>query len=77
MSHSFDPSQADELISSLKRIAKSLEDLTYSINQGVSIHNSSLEEMNTKMEDLGYLHGIAKQIDELKEDGKIYRTEIV
>ena len=77
MSHSFDPSQADELISNLKRIAKSLEDLTYSINQGVSIHSSSLEEMNKNTEDLGYLHGIAKQIDELKEDGKLYRTEVV
>ena len=78
MSHSFDPTQADELISSLKRIAQALENLPYELRkEGISIHNSSLENMNTKMEDLGYLHGIAKQIDELKEDGKLYRTEIV
>ena len=69
MSHSFDPSQSDELISSLKRIAKALENLPYELKkEGISIYNSSLEDMNTKMEDLGYLHGIAKQIDELKED---------
>ena len=68
------------MLSSLKRIAEALEQLptAYELREdGVSIHNSSLEDMNTKMEDLGYLHGIAKQIDELKEDGKLYRTEIV
>jgi hypothetical protein len=67
MSHSFDPTQSDELISSLKRIAKALENLPYELRkEGISVYNSSLEDMNTKMEDLGYLHGIAKQIDELK-----------
>ena len=71
----FNQNEIDRLLSSLKRIAKSLEDLTYSINQGVSIHSSSLEEMNKNAEDLGYLHGIAKQIDELKEDTKLYRTD--
>ena len=68
MSHSFDPTQADELISSLKRIAKALENLPYELNkEGISIYNSSLEDMNAKMEDLGYLCGIAEQIDELKK----------
>jgi len=67
MSYSFDPTQSDELISSLKRIAKALENLPYELRkEGISVYNSSLEDMNTKMEDLGYLHGIAKQIDELK-----------
>ena len=77
MSHSFDPTQTDQLLSTLERIAKSLEDLTCSLNQtaalGVSIHSSSLDGINTKMEDLGYLHGIAKQIDGLKEKAKRYR----
>ena len=75
----FTPKQIEHLLSHLNRIAKSLEDLTYisktvTINQGVSIHNSSLEEINEKLEDLGYLHGIAKQIDGLKEKNKFYRT---
>tara|TARA_Y100001970_G_scaffold177239_1_gene215971 strand:- start:336 stop:551 length:216 start_codon:yes stop_codon:yes gene_type:complete len=71
MSQSFDPTQSDELISSLKRIAKALENLPYELNkENISIYNSSLEDMNTKMEDLGYLHGIAKQIDELKKSKK-------
>ena len=71
----FNQDEIDRLLSSLKRIAKSLEDLTYNscINQGIL--TDSLEKMNTKMEDLGYLHGIAKQIDELKEDTKLYRTD--
>lgn len=71
------PEQTEHLLSHLDRIAKSLEDITYSLNQtgalGVSIHSSSLEGINTKMEDLGYLHGIAKQIDGLKEKAKRYR----
>ena len=67
----------DFLVDQESELKKSLEDLTYSLNQtgalGVSIHSSSLDGINTKMEDLGYLHGIAKQIDGLKEKAKRYR----
>jgi len=65
----FNQDEINSLLSSLKRIAEALEQLptAYELKEdGVSIHNSSLEDMNTKMKDLGYLHGIAKQVDELK-----------
>ena len=74
----FNQDEINSLLSSLKRIADALEHFptAHELKEdGVSIHSSSLEEMNTKMEELGYLHGIAKQIDELKEDTKLYRTD--
>ena len=72
----FNQEEINSLLRSLRRIADALEHFptAHELKEdGVSIHNSSLEEINVKLEDLGYLHGIAKQIDGLKEKNKFYR----
>ena len=73
----FNQEEINSLLRSLRRIADALEHLPTALElkeDGVSIHSSCLEEINVKLEDLGYLHGIAKQIDGLKEKNKFYRT---
>ena len=73
----FNQEEINSLLRSLRRIADALEHLPTALElkeDGVSIHSSCLVEINVKLEDLGYLHGIAKQIDGLKEKNKFYRT---
>ena len=66
MSHSFNPTQADQLLSTLERIATALENLD-NTGRSLDVNVDAMEAVISNLNDLGYLHGIAKQIDELKE----------
>ena len=66
MSHSFDPTQTDQLLSTLERIATALESLD-NAGRSLDVNVDGMEAVIHNLDDLGYLHGIAQQIDELKE----------